>query len=287
MTDPESVPAESDGAHTKPSAATQIARVVERERKTVARTRTFAILGIGFTAVVLGLAWASGGTSGGYVPTVVGLLTPLELLVPILAMAFGYRAITGDADRGELDVLQTYPISAHQHVLGVYIGRAIGLLAVILASLALVAIAVVFLRTEPIGWYASHASTDSPILFARFAVLTALFAVAILAVAIAISAVAREARTVLALAVATLVVVLVGLDLALVYGLASGVIGEGSLIHAIAFSPLSAYRGLVFESVVVTAAGTGPQTAAPLSSVVGLLTWTIGSLAVATLAVRR
>jgi len=272
---------------TKPSGVAQIARVVDRERRTLARTRTFVILGVGFAAIVLGLAWSSGGTSGGYVPTVVGLLTPLELLVPVLAVAFGYRAITGDAERGELDVLSTYPIGAHHHVLGVYLGRAIGLLVVVFVSLLLVAIAIVFLRTEPVGWYASHASTDSPILFARFTLLTAFFALTILAIAIAVSAVAREARTVIVLAVTALVVVLVGLDLALVYGFASGIIGDGSLLHAIAFSPLSAYRGLVFESVVITAAGTGPQTASVPSSVFGLLVWTVGSLVVATFATKR
>lgn len=265
----------------------RLGRVVGRELRTVGRTRTFLVLGVAFAIVVVGIAWVGGGVRAGYVPTVVDLLTPLELLVPIVAVAFGYRAILGDRRRGELDVLETYPVTARELVLGVYVGRAIGLLVAVTAPLLVVGGLAVVVREEPLGMYASHVGADSPILFARFVVLTALFALAVLAVAIAISALGTGTRSVLALSVVALVGLLVGLDLALVFGLSAGFVGESSLLHALAVSPLSAYRGLVFETVVVTAAGTGPQTASPVASVLGLVGWTVGALGIAIWAIRR
>lgn len=209
------------------------------------------------------------------------------MLVPIVAIAFGYRAILGDRRRGELDVLETYPLTPRELVVGVYTGRAVGLLGTVVLALGLVGGAVVVGRAEPLGRYASHAGADSPLLYARFVVLTALFALSMLAVALAISALVSGTRSALALAVVALVVLLVGLDLALVYGLASGYIGDSSLIHALAVSPLSAYRGLVFETTVLTATGTGPRAASPAASLLGLTVWTVGSLAITMWAVKR
>ncbi|ELY72057.1 copper ABC transporter permease [Natrinema pallidum DSM 3751] len=282
------VPAtKSTAATDPPDSVGRIERVVGRELRTVSRTRTFVVLGAALAAVLVGTAWVGGGVRAGFVPTVVDLLTPLELLVPIVAVAFGYRAILGDRRRGELDVLDTYPIDPRELVLGVYVGRAVGLLVTIVVPLVLVGGAVFVSREEPFGRYASHAATDSPVLFARFVVLTALFALSILAVALAISALVSGTRSALALSVVALVVLLVGLDLALVYGFANGYLGDSSLIHALAVSPLSAYRGLVFESAVVTAPGTGPRTASPVASLLGLAIWTGVSLAVATWAIKR
>lgn len=272
---------------TAPGSMRLLETIVRRELQTLARTRTFYVLAIAFAAVVLGIAWAGESVRAGYVPTLVDLLTPLELLVPVVAVAFGYRAILGDEQRGELDVLETYPVSSREIVLGVYIGRAIGLLTVVVVPLVLAGLAVAVTESDALPIYASHAGADSPILFARFVVLTALFALAVLGVAIAISAIVSGTRSALALAVVALVVLLVGLDLALAYGFSAGIIGDGGLVHSLALSPLSAYRGLVFESAVVVAAGTGPAVAAPVSSLVSLVVWTAGSLALATWAVNR
>lgn len=265
----------------------RLGSVFVRELRTVSRTRSFGLLAAALTAVVLGIAWVGGGVRAGYVPAVVDLLTPLELLVPIVAVAFGYRAILGDRRRGELDVLETYPISARELVVGVFLGRALALTLAVVVPLVVVGLGVVVAREEPLAIYATHVGADSPLLFARFVVLTVAFALTMLAVAIAVSALAGGSRSALALAVLALIVLLFGLDLVLVAGLASGVLGDSSLIHALAVSPLSAYRGLVFETVVLTAAGTGPRVASPGASSIGLLVWTVGSLAVATWGVKR
>ena len=274
-------------ARITPDASHLLRTIFTRELRTVVRTRTFLLLGFALTAVLLGAAWVGGGLGAGYVATTVDLLTPLELLVPIVAVAFGYRAVLGDERRGELDVLETYPVKAWQIVVGVYLGRAVGLVVAILVPLGVVWSAIALSDTDVSPIYATHGGADSPVLFARLIILAVLFALVVLAVAIAISAVASAARSALALAVVALVVLLVGLDLLLVYGLSTGFLAESALLQALAISPLSAFRGLVLESVVVVAAGTGPQTAAPIASIVGLLVWGVASLAVATWSVGR
>ncbi|MDS0478384.1 ABC transporter permease subunit [Natrinema sp. 1APR25-10V2] len=272
---------------TAPGSRHRLETIVGRELRTVVRTRTFFILGLAFATVVVGIAWVGGSVRAGYVPTLVDLLTPLELLVPVVAVAFGYRAIIGDAQRGELDVLKTYPVSNREIVFGVYTGRAIGLVTTIVVPLVLAALMVALFKDEGRTLYASHSGVDSPLLFARFVVLTVLFALTVLAVAIAISAVVSGTRSALALSVVALVVLLVGLDLALVYGFSSGMIGDESLIYALAISPLSAYRGLVFESAIVVASGTGPAAASPIASLLSFTGWTTTSLGIATWVLNR
>jgi len=234
------------------------------------RTRTFVVLGAALAAVLVGIAWVGGGVRAGFVPTVVDLLTPLELLVPIVAVAFGYRAILGDRRRGELDVLDTYPIAPRELVLGVYVGRAVGLLGTVVVPLLLVGGAVFVGREEPFSRYAlpRRCRLPDPVRAVRCAD-GPVRAVHPRRCARHLSA--REGReALLALSVVALVVLLVGLDLALVYGFTNGYLADSSLVHALAVSPLSAYRGLVFESAVVTASGTGPRTASPVASLLGL-----------------
>ncbi|ELY44326.1 ABC transporter permease [Natronorubrum sulfidifaciens] len=281
---------ETGGEHAHPTApgSSQLFKtIVGRELRTIARTRMFFVLGIAFAAVLLGVAWVGGSVEAGYVPTVVDLLTPLELVVPVVAIAFGYRAILGDEQRGELDVLETYPVSNREIVLGVYAGRAVGLLTTIIVPLVIVAAMVVVFEDDGLSIYATHSGADSPILFGRFIVLTLLFALTILAVAIAISALVSGTRSALALSAVALVGLVIGLDLLLVYGFSIGLIGDSALIQSLAISPLSAYRGLVFESVVVVAAGTGPAVASPIASIVGLVVWLAASLGIATWAIGR
>ncbi|MDG5821124.1 ABC transporter permease subunit [Natronococcus sp. A-GB7] len=270
-----------------PSTSHRLGTVIDRELRTVARTRTFYLLTAALTAVVIGITWIGGGYAAGYLPTAVDLLTPLELLVPIVAVAFGYRAILADEQRGELDVLETYPISPREFVFGVYVGRAAGLVVAISVPLLLAVVAVAITDSDMLSIYATHTGADSPLLFARFFVLTLLFGLVVLAIALAISSLVSTTRSALGLSIVALVVLLVGFDLALVYGLTEGVVGDESLLHSLAVSPLSAYRGLVLETVVTVASGTGPRVASPVASILGLAAWTAGSLAVAVWSVSR
>jgi ABC-2 type transport system permease protein len=258
--------------------------VAERELRTVLRTPAFLALVVGFLSVVLGLAWTAG--AGGYLPLALDLLLPLEALVPALAFALGYRTVVADGERGELDVIRTYPLPPRAYVLGVYVGRGIVLVGTVLLALALSGLLVPLRAEEVPSVLAAHATADSPLLYVRFVVLTAVFALVALAVAVAVSAAARTSRAALALAVAGLLVVVVGLDLAAVGGLAAGALG-GGLDAVLALGPASAYRGLVLESVVAAVAP-GRLTAAanPLFSLVGLALWTALAFALAVVGVR-
>ncbi|MFB6155593.1 MAG: ABC transporter permease [Haloferacaceae archaeon] len=255
------------------------AAVTEREFRTVLRTRAYAVLGAGFLVLTVAMAWTGGAT--GYVPLTLDLLTPTEVLVPALALAFGYRSILGDEERGELDVVRTYPVSRWGYVLGVYLGRATALLTVVLVSLLLAAGLVPLVGGAQSSVIASHAGADSALLYLRFVVLTAVFALVVLAVALAISAGASSTRAAIALGVALLVALAVGLDLGVVAGLASGVVGDSELAYVLALSPNSAFRGLVLESVVSAVTTPSVRAAAPLANVTGLLAWFTASLLVA------
>ncbi|WP_379797275.1 ABC transporter permease subunit [Haloplanus sp. GCM10025708] len=167
----------------------------------------------------------------------------MELLVPALAIAFGYRAVLGDARRGELDVLQTYPLSKPTFVLGVYLGRVTALLVVVLVPLLLVGAVVPFVGGTQSSVLATHAGADSAFLYLRFLTLTALFSMVGLGVALAVSATADSVRAAIALGLGFLVVLVVGLDVGIVAALGAGVVGEGSLQWVLALSPNSAFRG--------------------------------------------
>lgn len=270
-----------------PGSLAVLGAIVRRELSTAVIRRVYGGLWIGLVAILLGITWFGGGFRVGYVSTIIDLLTPLELVIPVVAMAFGYRAILNDERRGELDVLSTYPVSPWQIVGGVYLGRAIGL--VVIVSTALLVLLYPILITDPSQplFYARHTGADSIWLYVRFVVLTVTFALVLLAVAVAISALVSSTRTAVAGAALALFVLLFGADLAIVYGLAQGLIADSSVIHSLALSPLSAYRGLVLETTVTVTTGTGPQTASPIASVIGLLAWAVGSLAITALAVRR
>lgn len=270
-----------------PSVTATIESLVRRELSTALRLRSYVGLWFGFVGVLLGIAWFGGGIGAGYVSTIIDLLTPMELLIPVIAFAFGYRVILDDERRGVLDVLRTYPVSPWQIVAGTYLGRAIGLVTVVTTALSFLVVPIVITESHRPLFYATHTGADSPGLFLRFVVLTACFALVMLAVAVAVSALVGTARSALMAVGVTLFGLFFVADIALVFGLSRGLIEEGSLLNTLAISPLSAYRGLVLETTVATTAGTGPARASPLASALGLGVWWIGSLAVAALAIRR
>lgn len=252
--------------------------VSDRELRTVLRTRAYAVLAVGFAVLVIGLAWTSGAT--GYVPLVLDLLTPVEALVPALALAFGYRSVLGDERRGELEVVRTYPLSRWGYVLGVYLGRAAALLVVVLAPLAAAAVFVPLVGGAQSSVIASHAGADSVLLYLRFLVLTAGFTLVVLSAALAVSTTATDVRAAIALGVALLVALVVGFDFGVVAGLAAGVVGDADLQYVLALSPNSAYRGLVLETVVSAVSTRATRAAAPLANVLGLLLWLAATLLV-------
>jgi ABC-type transport system involved in multi-copper enzyme maturation permease subunit len=258
-----------------------------RELRGGTRNKSYLVLALSVAAVAFGAAIAGSGPEVGYVPTIVDLLVPVEVLVPAVAFVAGYRAIVDDARRGELTVLATYPVPAWMYVGAVYLGRLAVVLGVVLLPLGLVGVYVAVTASPDTTVFATHQGIDSPVLFVRFLALTGALAATTLAVALAVSAFAASRRRAIILGLVGLVVVVAGADLALFGSLSAGVVDEGILEVVLAVSPTSAYRGLVFETVVSVAFDGETGYVAPGAAVAGLLLWTAGSLAVATVGVTR
>lgn len=256
----------------------QFTQVLERELRTLRRSRTVWVVAGGFLALTLGVALVSG--TSGYVPLALALTTPLELLLPVVAVALGYRAILTDREHGAIDVFRTYPIAPGMYTVGVYCGRLAVVLATVVGALLLVAIIVPLVGPSPVG-LTRTSGLDSPLYYLRFVVLTGLFAAAVLAVMVALSAVVRNARRGVVVALAFAVVFAVGLDLAIVLGLASGVVTDQSLPWYVAASPASAYRSLVLGLVVAPVSSTVSAPATPVVSLASLLSWAAVPLLVA------
>lgn len=275
----------NSGEAATPSPRDTFEPLLTRELKTVFRTRTYLLLSIAFALVLVGLVVASEGHREGYGPTVIDLLVPLEFLVPVIAIAFGYRAILGDERRGELDVFTTYPLSPAVHALAVYAGRAVGIVAAIVVPLAIIGGLVAVFPEETIQVFATHEAGDSPIVFARFVVLALLYGLVVLSLALAVSAVASSTRSALALAAAVLLFVVVGADLGIIGTLGAGWLPEDAVVYATALSPNSAFRGLVLETAIGVQAG--PRAAIPLLNILGQLFWLVVGLVITVGSLRR
>lgn len=256
----------------------QFAAVVRRELASLRRERTIWALAAGFTVVVLATALLTEATS--YVPLALALLSPLELLVPVLAVALGYRSVLADRERGELTVLRTYPIRSATYVLGVYVGRSLVVVPIVAATVLLAGL-VATLSDPQAATLQSTAGLDSPVYYLRFVSLTALYAAVALALAVLLSSTVRSARRGLVLAVLLVLLLAVGLDLAAVVGLAGDVLPPGALEWVLALSPGSAYRSLVLSLVVAPVATAGVGAASPLFGLLGTAAWLLGSLGLA------
>ena len=179
-------------------------------------------------------------------------------------------------------MLETYPVSSRTYVLGVFLGRAVALVAILGVPLLAAWAYLATTTPETPTLFAIRRGGDSPIAFARFLLLTLVFGLAVLA----LSALAGSRRSALVLAGAGLVAVVVLFDLLVLRGFTAGVIPDGALLAVLALSPTSAYRGLVLETVLQSP-GTAVVQAIPLLNVLGLLLVLLGSLVVATVALKR
>ncbi len=263
------------------SARTQFRALLVRELRTVVRTRVYLLVALGLWALVVALVATGGGGESGYLPAVVDLLLPLELLVPAVAIAVGYRSVVADLERGELAVLDSYDVPAWVYVAAIYVGRAIALSTMLVGGLVIAGVLIAVSASPDTGIYATHTGVDSPVLFGRFIVLTVGYGLAMLGLVVLGSVVARSTRTALALAAGGVVLVVAGGDALLILGLSEEWLASESVFGALATVPNSAYRGLVFETVVGVASGVDSGYAAARWSLLGLLGWLVGSLTLA------
>ncbi|MFC7114786.1 ABC transporter permease [Natronoarchaeum sp. GCM10025703] len=264
------------------------ARVIfGRELASVARSRSYLLLFVGVAAVIVGIATVGGGTEAGYVPTAVDLLLPLELLVPVVAFGIGYRSIADDVQREELEVLNTYPVPDWAYVGGVYAGRAVAVVTTLAVPLIVVGVLIWLSAGPGTTIVATHRGIDSPVLFGRFISLTLGYALMVLSVVLALSALASSRKVALTLAVVGVGGIVVGLDLLVLRGVGADWIASDTLVTALAASPASAFRGLVFETVLYVAFDAETGYASPVASAFSLVSWTLIGLSAAAVGVSR
>lgn len=265
-----------------------VGTVFRRELATVLRTPGYGVLAGGLLAVLGLLVAVGGGGATGFVPTVVDLLLPAELLVPVLATVLGYRALLSDVVSGELAVIRTYPVSIAGYVVGILLARLVALVAVVGLPFAAVG-GYVWLNAAPdTGIFATHTGVDSPLLYVRFLALSLLLGAAFLATSMWVSAAATSRRNAVALAVLAFLVGTLGGDLSLIGSLMAGA-DPSAVAGRAALTPNGAFRGLVFETVIGVSFAQ-EQAVVDIGRAVGSLAgWTLfGSLAsVGTLAFRE
>ncbi|WP_144902767.1 ABC transporter permease [Halobellus captivus] len=255
--------------------------IATRELRTIVRTPAILALAAAFVASVGGVAWAGTGGRGGFVPLTLDLLTFVEVLVPLLAVAFGYRSILGDRGTGELDVLRTFDVSRVSYVGGVYLGRALALVSLVVGTLLAVGLLVPTLTADIPTFLAVNEAADSGVRYVRFVALAAVFTLVVLAAVVGISATTRSVRTAFALAAALALALVLGIDTALVAGIASGLVPGDGIGVLLALSPNSAFRGLVLSTAIGAVGGAEVAAGEPLLNGVGLLAWWLVSLSVA------
>jgi ABC-2 type transport system permease protein len=151
------------------------------------------------------------------------------------------------------------------------------LIIIVVGSLLVVGIFVPLLSPTPAG-LTRTAGLDSPLYYARFIVLSAIYTAVVTAIVVLLSALVHAVHRALVGVVVTILFLAIGFDLAIVIGLASGVVAPDSLSWYLALSPASAYRGLVMTYVVSPVASLTVDAAAPLPSILGLLFWFLTAL---------
>lgn len=251
-----------------------ITTVFRRELTTVFRTPGYGALALGLLALLGGVVAVGGGGTTGFVPAVVDLLLPTEVVVPLVAFVLGYRALLTDTASGEMAVLRTYPVRGGDYVLGVVFARLVGLAVVLGVPYTLVGIGIWLTAAPDTAIFATHSGVDSPWLYVRFLAFIALFAAASLALATALSAIASSRRTAIALGVLAVVAVVFGGDLAAVRSLADGG-SSASIPGLLTMTPNGAFRGLVFEHVIGVAFAPEGRFVVTWRALGSLLAWTV------------
>jgi ABC-type transport system involved in multi-copper enzyme maturation permease subunit len=251
-----------------------VATVFRRELATVVRTPGYGVLAVGLLVVLGGLLAAGGGGATGFVPAVVDLLFPTEVLVPLAGVVLGYRALLTDSASGELAVIRTYPVRIGEYVAGVVLARLAALGAAVGVPYAVVGVAVWLTAAPDTGIFATHAGVDSPLLYVRFLAFVLLLGGAYVSLAAAVSALAASRRSAIALGTLALVAGVLGGDLVLLRSLAAGA-SPSTVPASLALTPNGAFRGLVFEHVIGVAFAPEGGFVSTTRAVGSLVGWTL------------
>lgn len=210
--------------------------------------------------------------------TVVSISSLTIFLIPLIALLIGYDAIVGEAERGCLLLMLTYPVSRIEILLGKFLGHA-----AILAFATLIGYGGVGIAA---AWTGS-ADTESWRAFAALLASSVLLGLAFLSLAYLISVLVNERGTAAGLAVGLWLVFVIVFDLALMGLLVASQGGLGSDIFPslLLLNPADAYRLFnltAFENVRTLSGLGGLSASAQFSPAVlmsVLLAWIVVPLA--------
>jgi ABC-2 type transport system permease protein len=147
-----------------------------RSRVLLGLTGLFVLFVAGASYFFARIQPAPGGGDPTALVLIFSLLTPAGLLVPIIGLALGYKAVAGERESGRIKLLLSLPHSRLDVVLGKTLGRTSVLVVPIIVGFA-VGAAVIF-------WQSSR---FTPVNYLAFAFVTVLLGLAYIAIGVAIS----------------------------------------------------------------------------------------------------
>lgn len=204
--------------------------------------------------------------------TVVSISSLTIFLVPLIALLLGYDAIVGEAERGCLLLMLTYPLSRLELIVGKFLGHAAILaFATLIGYGAAGAAAAATGAGDAASWRAF-----SGLLFS-----STLLGLSFLAIAYLVSVMAAERSTAAGIAIGVWLIFVIVYDLALMGALVAskGRIGAEVFPYLMLFNPADAYRLFnltAFENVRKISGMGGLAASAqfsPAALILALLIW--------------
>ena len=213
--------------------------------------------------------------------TVVSLSSLTIFLIPLIALLLGYDAIVGEAERGCLLLILTYPVSRLEIILGKFLGH---------AAILSFATVVGYGAAGAAAAWASGGDAESWRAFIWLLVSTIMLGLAFLALAYLISVLVKERSTAAGIAVGLWLFFVIVYDLALMGGLvgSQGRIGANVFASLLLFNPADVYRLFnltAFENVRTFSGMAGLSATvrfSPLVLLVVLTAWSAVPLGIAT-----
>lgn len=247
---------------------------------------TLLLAGLAFMLTVLGSAPTGTLAAKPLAVTVVSLASLTIFLIPLIALLLSYDAIVGEAERGTMLLLLTYPVTRHQIIFGKFLGHC-----AILAFATIVGYGAAGVAASLSG----EADAESWRAFAGLLASSVMLGAVFVALAYAVSASVRERSTAAGIAIGLWLLFVVLYDLGmlglLVAG-AGGMTAEG-FGYLLLLNPADVYRLFnltAFEDVrgFSGMAGLSGEVRLPAGLLAGVLAaWAAVPLAVAALLFRR
>ncbi len=229
-----------------------LAAIAANEIRTGLRNRWVAaaillFAGLSLLLTLLGSTPVGTVKSGGLAVVVASLASLSVYLVPLIALMLSHDSVVGEAERGTLMLLLTYPISRWQLLAGKFLGH-----------LAILSLALVFGfgLTGLVMAAGPGADADDIAALARLIASSVILGAVFVALGSLVSVRARERAMAVGMAIGLWLTMVVLYDLALIGLLLADTqhtIGSSALAYAMALNPADAFR--VYNLAQLGAAG--------------------------------